>query len=261
MRIRNIRLLSLVVLILFLNCLFAFSDPSDNGNTLPKGNALFGITYGNGTFVAVGISKTILTSPNGVIWINAMANGGGTPLSMAEKNGRNDVVEILRQHGGLAVSAENKVTENVPQPPTPPAPARGIQIQEQIEPLNVNEGASPVNPGDAAQIIEKMKGAKSWPEMASLAKRLMDIGQLASKETLKAFQDKNNEKMFRKLLSDILGDIKDKNVITGVVQVLQDEKEDSFVRIAAAQCLGTMGYSEASEPLIKELPNGDSGIM
>lgn len=100
--------------------------------------------------------------------VNAMANGGGTPLSMAEKNGRNDIAEILRQHGGLNVSAENKVTENVPGPPAPPVPAQGIQIEKQTEPLNAHKDASSVNLGDAAQTIEKMKGAKNWQEMGPL---------------------------------------------------------------------------------------------
>ncbi len=35
---------------------------------LPQGNNLNGVTYGNGTFVAVGHGNTILTSPDGVNW-------------------------------------------------------------------------------------------------------------------------------------------------------------------------------------------------
>ena len=34
-------------------------------NPLPTGNGLWGVTYGNGLFVAVGESGTILTSPDG----------------------------------------------------------------------------------------------------------------------------------------------------------------------------------------------------
>jgi len=60
--------------------------------------------------------------------------------------------------------------------------------------------------------------------MGPLAKSLMDIGKPVTTEILKAFQDKNNEEMFRKLLSDILGDIKDRESIPGVVKVLQDKK-------------------------------------
>lgn len=35
-------------------------------NPLPQGNTLFGVTYGNGTFVAVADYGTIITSPDGV---------------------------------------------------------------------------------------------------------------------------------------------------------------------------------------------------
>ncbi len=37
-------------------------------NPLPQGNTLAGVTYGNGTFVAVGFPGVILTSPDGVMW-------------------------------------------------------------------------------------------------------------------------------------------------------------------------------------------------
>ena len=38
-------------------------------NPLPQGNPLNGVTFANGTFVAVGSDGTILTSPDGVTWI------------------------------------------------------------------------------------------------------------------------------------------------------------------------------------------------
>lgn len=47
------------------------ADPLDNWhwrNPLPQGNWLNGITYGNDTFVTVGDSGTILTSPDGIEW-------------------------------------------------------------------------------------------------------------------------------------------------------------------------------------------------
>ncbi len=47
------------------------TDPLDHWqwrNPLAQGNNLSGITYGNGIFVAVGYSGTILTSPDGVTW-------------------------------------------------------------------------------------------------------------------------------------------------------------------------------------------------
>jgi photosystem II stability/assembly factor-like uncharacterized protein len=36
--------------------------------TSPTSNSLYGVTYGNNIFVAVGSSGTILTSPDGVTW-------------------------------------------------------------------------------------------------------------------------------------------------------------------------------------------------
>jgi len=67
------------------------ADPLDNWhwrNPLPTGNPLFGVTYGKGTFVAVGDVGTILTSPDGVTWterssgmddyLTAIAYGEGT---------------------------------------------------------------------------------------------------------------------------------------------------------------------------------------
>jgi hypothetical protein len=47
------------------------TDPLDNWqwrNPLPQGNHLLGVTYGDGTFVAVGNRGTILTSPDGETW-------------------------------------------------------------------------------------------------------------------------------------------------------------------------------------------------
>lgn len=54
----------------------AFAVPVDSldqwhwRNPLPQGNTLIGVTYGNGTFVAVGYAGTVLTSPDGVNWTN-----------------------------------------------------------------------------------------------------------------------------------------------------------------------------------------------
>ena len=45
-----------------------------------QGNSLFGVTYGNGLFVAVGSDGTILTSPDGVNW-TAQASGTGSDLN------------------------------------------------------------------------------------------------------------------------------------------------------------------------------------
>jgi hypothetical protein len=39
-------------------------------------NDLYGVTYGNGTFVAVGEGGTILTSPDGVTWTQRTSGTG-----------------------------------------------------------------------------------------------------------------------------------------------------------------------------------------
>ncbi len=69
----------------------ANANPLDNWhwrNPLPQGNILNGITYGNGTFVAIGQFGTILTSSDGASWtqrssgttewLNGVTYGNGT---------------------------------------------------------------------------------------------------------------------------------------------------------------------------------------
>src|SRR5512136_2088465 len=71
-KMRTTKLLSVftaVLSILIFLSSSSYSDPLDNWhwrNPLPQGNTLQGVTYGNGTFVAVGENGTILTSPDGV---------------------------------------------------------------------------------------------------------------------------------------------------------------------------------------------------
>jgi hypothetical protein len=74
-----------LLLITLLICIpdFLIADPLDNWhlrNPLPQGNDLRGVTYGSGTFVAVGDSGTILTSPDGVTWTIA-TSGTNSDLS------------------------------------------------------------------------------------------------------------------------------------------------------------------------------------
>jgi hypothetical protein len=47
------------------------ADPLDNWywrNPLPQGEHIYSFAYGNGIFVAVGESGTIMTSPDGINW-------------------------------------------------------------------------------------------------------------------------------------------------------------------------------------------------
>lgn len=115
-------------------------------------------------------------------------------------------------------------------------------------------------PNDVVQTIEKMKGAKSWPEMSALITTLCKFGKPASSYILKEFQDKNNEKNFRKVMAEILAGLKDKETISGIVKVLQDNQETPFIRSEAAFSLGMMSLPETSEPLIGELKNDNAEI-
>ncbi len=60
-----------------------FADPLDNWhwrNPLPQGNDLYAVVYGNGTFVAVSVDGTILTSPDGVTWTQRDSGVTRAPL-------------------------------------------------------------------------------------------------------------------------------------------------------------------------------------
>jgi hypothetical protein len=49
---------------------------------------LWGVAYGNGTFVAVGGGGAILTSPDGVSWTQRTSPEKSDLLSVAYRNGR-----------------------------------------------------------------------------------------------------------------------------------------------------------------------------
>ena len=70
---RNIKKLFIPLLLVLVILLpkLSYADPLDywhSRNPSPTGNNLYGVTYGNGTFVAVGDLGTILTSPDGMAW-------------------------------------------------------------------------------------------------------------------------------------------------------------------------------------------------
>lgn len=74
------RTIKLSIIFMFVLIISIFSpeysntNPLDNWhwrNPLPQGNTLNSVTYGNGTYVAVGQSDRILTSPNGVALLKA----------------------------------------------------------------------------------------------------------------------------------------------------------------------------------------------
>lgn len=128
-----------------------------------------------------------------------------------------------------------------------------------LQPAFVN-AQDKVNSDTVAQTIEKMKGAKSWPEMANLITTLCEFGKPVGGDILKEFQNKENDKWLRKVLAEVLSELKDEETIPGIVSILRDEKETPFIRSEAAFSLGMMGYLEASGPLREQLKNSNAEI-
>lgn len=64
----------LTLLTIIVPCADAGPDGWHWRNPLPQGNDLYGITYGNGIFVAVGSSGTVITSPDATAWTQREAD-------------------------------------------------------------------------------------------------------------------------------------------------------------------------------------------
>ena len=56
-------------------------------NPLPQGNKLNGITYGKSTFVAVGDCGAVVTSPNGTAWTSRTSGNNGPLYGVSFANG------------------------------------------------------------------------------------------------------------------------------------------------------------------------------
>src|SRR5437868_13928618 len=84
--------------LLFASSLLALraSDPLDTWVEIPKpatAGALTSIVYGNGTFVAVGSGKTIITSSDGALWSQQSSPAAADPLSVKFVNAKFFVFE------------------------------------------------------------------------------------------------------------------------------------------------------------------------
>src|SRR5205807_7964780 len=55
---------------------------------IPQGNSLFAVTYGNGQFVAVGDSGTVITSSDGYHWTSQASGLFPTLLGVAYADGK-----------------------------------------------------------------------------------------------------------------------------------------------------------------------------
>ncbi len=109
------------------------SDPLDNWhvrNSLPQGNVLGGVAYGNGTFVAVGdyndtrvVSGTIFTSPDGITWtsknlgtalsLNVVAYGNGIFVVGGHSFDTDSGVILTSQDGATWTSVDLGTNANV----------------------------------------------------------------------------------------------------------------------------------------------------
>jgi hypothetical protein len=79
-----------VIWVINLIVVSGFADQLDSWqwrNPLPQARALSSITYGNGTFVAVGGSGTILTSTDGIDWIRQSTADPTSLFGVAFGNG------------------------------------------------------------------------------------------------------------------------------------------------------------------------------
>jgi hypothetical protein len=73
-------------------------------NPLPQGNDLNGVTFGNGTFVAVGNHGTILTSPDGINWI---IRTSGTKNFLARVAFGNGIFVAVGSAGAILTSVDS----------------------------------------------------------------------------------------------------------------------------------------------------------
>jgi hypothetical protein len=88
---------------------FSDADPLDHWhlrNPLPTSNLLYGVTYGNGIFVAVGDIGTIITSPEGEIW--TIRNSGTSDHLRGIGFGNNIFVAV--GFNGTILTSPNGVT-------------------------------------------------------------------------------------------------------------------------------------------------------
>ncbi|MFC5404740.1 immunoglobulin-like domain-containing protein [Cohnella soli] len=85
---------------------YAFAGSLDKWtiqSPLPTGNQLSGITYGNNTFVAVGISGTIITSSDGTSWTNQTS---GTPNQLNSITYGNNMFVAVGAAGTIITSSD-----------------------------------------------------------------------------------------------------------------------------------------------------------
>jgi len=75
-----------------------------------------------------------------------------------------------------------------------------------------------------------------------------------------SFKNKQYHPVFRKMLSDIMDDIKDRKATKGLIEVLDDISDIPFVRAQAADTLGDIGGEGVFEALVRNLNDPDDSV-
>ena len=110
------------------------------------------------------------------------------------------------------------------------------------------------------QEMEKALEAGNWADIYTYAETLRQEGSRATPELIEAFKDKEKEPIFRKMILEIIEEIKDKDTVEPLIEVLEDTAEDSHIRAEAAFTLGEIGDEEALNSLIEATENSDETI-
>jgi len=87
-----------------------------------------------------------------------------------------------------------------------------------------------------------------------------DYKSFAVDELTSSFKNKQYHPVFRKMLSDIIGDIKDRKATKGLIEVLDDISDIPFVRAQAADTLGDIGGKGVFEALVRNLNDPDDSV-
>ena len=99
--------------------------------------------------------------------------------------------------------------------------------------------------------VEEAKDFESagWSTMEYM-NNLVKIGKPAVPKILEVVKDKSKNPVFRVLLlTEVLGDIKDTEIVPQLTEILEDIQEDEAVKDAVIQCLGMIGDERALEPI------------
>ncbi|MCD6399516.1 HEAT repeat domain-containing protein [candidate division WOR-3 bacterium] len=87
-----------------------------------------------------------------------------------------------------------------------------------------------------------------------------DCKGFAVDELTSSFKNKQYHPVFRKMLSDIMDDIKDRKATKGLIEVLDDISDIPFVRASAADTLGDIGGKGVFEALVRNLNDPDDSV-